>query len=71
MDTHRKDTALSDRHPAGKEQWIQQHADQMLQHWLRWGTPLGIAPSYITKLRQDLARCYDQPLLRTFIERSY
>lgn len=71
MEAPAKETARSDRGVIGKEQWVQQHADQMLRHWLQRGAPLGIAPAYITKLREDLSRCYDQPLLRSFIERSY
>ncbi len=55
----------------GKEQWVRRHADHMLQCWLRWRTPLGIAPDYAAKLERDLAECYEQPLLRAFIERTY
>lgn len=58
-------------HAVGKQEWVEQHANLMLQCWLKWRTPLGIAPSYVAKLERDLARCYDQPLLRTFIERTY
>lgn len=71
MGSHSGDLAVSVSRTIGKQEWVQQHADRMLQHWLKWGTPLGIAPTYLTKLEDDLARCYDQPLLRAFIERTY
>ena len=61
----------TDNGALGKEQWVRHHADRLLQCWLRWRTPLGIAPDYATKLEEDLAECYEQPLLRTFIERTY
>jgi hypothetical protein len=54
-----------------KQEWVRLHAGHMHQCWLRWQTPLGVAPSYVAKLERDLARCYDQPLLRSFIERTY
>jgi len=54
-----------------KEQWIQEHADHMLRLWLRWQTPLGVASDYARQLEKDLARFYDQPLTRTFIESTY
>lgn len=69
-DRHSPDQHTSS-HSVGKREWVEQHAGQMLQNWLRWQTPLGIAPSYAAKLERDLARCYDQPLLRSFIERTY
>ncbi len=59
------------RPSVAKQEWIRLHAGHMLQYWLKWGTPLGVAPSYVAKLERDLARCYDQPLLRSFIERTY
>jgi hypothetical protein len=69
-DRHLVERATAD-HAIAKQQWVRRHATQMLQCWLRWQTPLGIAPGYVAKLERDLARCYDQPLLRTFIERTY
>jgi len=71
MKTQTREVGASERETIARQEWIQHHADQMLQHWVRWGAPLGIAPGYVIKLREDLARCYDQPLLRTFIERTY
>lgn len=75
LDDPIEDRHLSDgyaaSHPTGKQEWVQQHAHHMLQHWLKWGSPLGIAPSYVAKLERDLAKCYDQPLLKAFIERTY
>jgi sigma54-dependent transcription regulator len=61
----------TDNDAFGKEQWARHYAGRMLQRWLKWRTPLGVAPDYIAKLELDLRACYDQPLLRTFIEQTY
>jgi hypothetical protein len=54
-----------------KEQWIQRHTDHMLRLWLRWQTPLGVASDYARQLEKDLARFYEQPLTRMFIESTF
>jgi hypothetical protein len=51
--------------------WIRQYADRALEHWRRWASPFGVAPDYVRHLEKDLARCYDQPLVKGFIERTY
>jgi hypothetical protein len=71
MSAHSGDGATDVDPAVSKQQWVQQHANHMLQHWRQWHAPLGVAPSYIAKLEEDLAKCYDQPLLKTFIERTY
>ncbi len=71
MPTQTREVGGCEIEAIARQEWIQRHAAEMLEHWLRWGTPLGIAPGYIAKIRRDLARCYDQPLLKTFIERTY
>ena len=54
-----------------KEQWVQQYADRMLESWTNWQTSLGVACSYIEQLKEDLAKLYDDPLKRMFIESTY
>jgi hypothetical protein len=54
-----------------RAQWIRRHADRLLHHWRCGPSPFEIAPDYRRQLERDLAGCYDQPLLRTFVERSY
>jgi len=71
MDVRSGDAAVSGGPAIGKQEWVQQHANHMLRCWRQRHAPLGVAPSYVTKLEEDLARCYDEPLLRTFIERTY
>jgi hypothetical protein len=43
----------------------------MLRLWVRWQTPLGVAPGYAARLEKDLAECYEHPLKRMFIETTY
>ena len=43
----------------------------MLKLWLRWQSPLGIARTYIEQIEKDLAKYYDEPLKRIFIEKTY
>jgi hypothetical protein len=71
MSTRSGDIAISGGPAVGKQEWVQQHASHMLQHWRQWRAPLGVAPSYVTKLEKDLAKCYDEPLLKAFIEHTY
>ncbi len=55
----------------GKRKWLQKYSRRLLRHWLRWQTPLGVAPMYVGKIEADLARFYDEPLRRMFIEATY
>ena len=54
-----------------KEKWLQSYASRMLKVWSQWQTPLGVASAYAERIKQDLARFYDDPLMRTFVEASY
>lgn len=54
-----------------KEGWLQKYASRILMVWSRWQTPLGVAPAYTDRIKKDLARFYDDPLKRMFIEASY
>jgi hypothetical protein len=55
----------------GKRKWLQKYSRRLLRHWLRWQTPLGVTPVYVGKIEADLARFYDEPLKRMFIEATY
>lgn len=54
-----------------KEKWLQEYASRILMVWSQWQTPLGVACAYTDKIKTDLARFYDDPLKRMFIETSY
>ena len=54
-----------------REKWLQTYASRILKVWSQWQTPLGVAPVYTDRIKQDLVRFYDDPLTRTFIEASY
>jgi len=54
-----------------KEMWLQKYASRILKIWGRWQTPLGVAPAYTDRVKQDLVRFYEDPLKRMFIEASY
>jgi len=54
-----------------KEKWLQKYASQLLELWLQWQTPLGIAYAYTNQIKEDLAKFYDDPLKRMFIEATY
>jgi hypothetical protein len=55
----------------GKRKWLQKYSRRLLRHWLRWQTPLGVTAAYVGKIEADLARFYDEPLKRMFIEATY
>jgi hypothetical protein len=54
-----------------KKRWIQKYSQRILKQWLRRQTPLGIACTYAEHIKEDLARFYDNPLKRIFIETTY
>ena len=54
-----------------KDQWIQQHAQRLLQHWFRRQSPFSIDPEYVRQVERDLAEFYEQPLMKLFIENTY
>jgi hypothetical protein len=54
-----------------RDEWIQQHAERIHTLWFQWQTPLGIAYKYVEQIKKDLAKFYDDPLKRTFIETTY
>ncbi len=54
-----------------KEDWIQLYTSRILRVWFHQGGPLGLAYAYANWIRNDLAKAYDHPLTRAFIEESY
>jgi hypothetical protein len=56
---------------AGRRKWLQKYSRRLLRLWRQRQTPLGIAPVYIGQIEKDLARFYDDPLKRMFIETTY
>ena len=64
----RKAGAESD---VGKKKWLRKYSRRLLRHWLQRQTPLGVSPVYIGQIEKDLARFYDDPLKRMFIETTY
>lgn len=55
----------------GKKKWIEKYSLRLLKLWLRWQTPLGVASTYTQQIEKDLAKFYDEPLKRIFIETTY
>lgn len=54
-----------------KRKWLQKYSYRLLDHWLQWQTPLGVANAYTKKIRDDLVEFYEDPLKRMFIEATY
>jgi hypothetical protein len=54
-----------------KKAWIQRYAGRMFALWLERQTCLGVTRRYMQQLREDLAKWYDEPLRRMFIEATY
>jgi hypothetical protein len=54
-----------------KQAWLEKYSRRLLGQWLRWQTPLGVAPAYAEQIREDIADCYEDPLKRAFIEATY
>jgi len=54
-----------------KKRWIQKYSHRLLRLWFRWQSPLGVAFTYTEQIEKDLAKFYDEPLKRVFIETTY
>ena len=67
-DSHELQNPMED---TNKEKWLQMYASRILMVWSQWQTPLGVAPAYTNRIKRDLARFYDDPLKKMFIEASY
>jgi len=57
--------------PIAKERWIHKYAIRILNRYRQWESPLGVASTYLTRIKEDLVVFYDDPLKRMFIEASY
>ncbi len=57
--------------PNDKEMWIQKYAVRILVRFRQCKSPLGVANSYLTRLKADLEVFYDDPVKRLSIEASY
>jgi len=67
-DSHDPQISIPD---TSKEKWLQKYASRILMVWSQWQTPLGVAPAYTDRIKTDLARFYDDPLKKMFIETTY
>jgi len=54
-----------------RDKWVQKYSHQLLRLWLQRQTPFGVACTYTTHIKQDLAEFYEDPLKRKFIETTY
>jgi hypothetical protein len=54
-----------------KKRWIQKYSQRILKQWLRRQSSLGVARTYAEQIEKDLARFYDNPLKKIFIETTY
>jgi hypothetical protein len=55
-----------------KEDWVEEYALKILNMWQLHHALLGeVDDGYLTKLRDDLAGYFDDPLKRSLIETSY
>ena len=54
-----------------KQKWLQIYSHRLFSQWFQWQTPLGITYSYAEQIREDLAKFYEDPLKRMFIEATY
>jgi hypothetical protein len=55
----------------GRKKWLRKYSRRLLRLWLQRQTPLGVTPVYIGQIEEDLAKFYDEPLKRMFIETTY
>ncbi|HPD48703.1 MAG TPA: hypothetical protein P5279_09705 [Anaerohalosphaeraceae bacterium] len=54
-----------------KQQWIRKYARIALQSWRNSNHPFEVSNEYLRQLEIDLARHYDDPLKRQFIEATW
>ena len=54
-----------------KREWIKKYARIALKSWRNSNHPFEISSEYVRQLEMDLARQYDDPLKRQFIETAW
>ena len=54
-----------------KEVWIKEYADRIFTIWKKWQGPLGVSQEYMSHLKEELGRQFDDPLKRSMIELNY
>lgn len=54
-----------------REEWLRTYTERVLHAWRGRHAPLGLAPAYARWIRRDLSQCYQEPLMRAFIEQTY
>ncbi len=54
-----------------KKQWIKKYARIALKSWRNSNHPFEVSNEYLRQLELDLARQYDDPLKRQFIEATW
>jgi hypothetical protein len=54
-----------------KKRWIAKYSQRLLKLWLQRQSPLGVTRTYVEQIEQDLAKFYDEPLKRIFIEKTF
>ena len=57
--------------PNDKEMWIQKYAVRILVRFRQRQTPLTVANTCLTRLKEDLEVFYDDPVKRLSIEALY
>ncbi len=65
------DSSHPEQKSMAKKDWVQYYANRMFKLWTKWQTSLGVAQEYLEKIKEDLAKLYDDPLERSLIETTY
>ena len=51
-----------------KADWVEKYACRIFVLWQKWKGPLGISQEYMSHLKEDLEKKFDDPLSRNLVE---
>ncbi len=54
-----------------KEDWIEEYASRIFAVWQEWKGPLGVSKEYMSHIKEELKKKFDDPLKRTLVEMNH
>ena len=54
-----------------KKDWVEEYAHRIFAVWQKWKGPLGISKEYMSHLKEELEKKFDDPLKRTLVEMNH
>jgi len=54
-----------------KKAWVEEYASRIYMLWQKWKGPLGVSEEYMSHLKEELGKQFDDPLKRSMVELNH